>query len=114
MSHKPGEPYVKPEQFKKEARWGDGRDTPCEVPLAEQCASTLEHYERLATLASEWNNQVPQAIKAWYAAKAAEFATARHEEHDPRITQPRCHHCGGFVKVEEGGICLPCHTEGKS
>lgn len=43
----------------------------CEVPIEEQCASTLEHYERVSTIAHEWNNQIPQAIKAWYAAKAA-------------------------------------------
>jgi hypothetical protein len=30
---------------------------------------------------------------------------------DPRQSQPKCHSCGGWVKVEEGGICLPCHTE---
>jgi hypothetical protein len=34
-------------------------------------------------------------------------------QNDPRLSQPKCHSCGGFVKVEEGGICLPCHTEGK-
>jgi hypothetical protein len=30
---------------------------------------------------------------------------------DPRQSQPKCHSCGGWVKVEEGGICMPCHTE---
>ena len=30
---------------------------------------------------------------------------------DPRHSQPKCHSCGGWVKVEEGGICMPCHTE---
>lgn len=30
---------------------------------------------------------------------------------DPRYSQPKCHSCGGWVKVEEGGICMPCHTE---
>jgi hypothetical protein len=33
---------------------------------------------------------------------------------DPRQSQPKCHSCGGWVKVEEGGICLPCHTEDSS
>ncbi len=42
-----------------------------QVPLDEQCEATLKHYEHLATVAHEWNNQVPQAIKAWYAAKAS-------------------------------------------
>lgn len=32
---------------------------------------------------------------------------------DWRLHQPKCHSCGGFVKVEEGGICLTCHTEGQ-
>lgn len=32
-------------------------------------------------------------------------------QRDPRLSQPKCHSCGGFVKLEEGGICLPCHTE---
>jgi hypothetical protein len=32
-------------------------------------------------------------------------------QRDPRQSQPKCHSCGGWVKVEEGGICLPCHTE---
>jgi hypothetical protein len=32
-------------------------------------------------------------------------------QRDPRLNQPKCHSCGGFVKVEEGGICLPCHTD---
>jgi hypothetical protein len=35
-------------------------------------------------------------------------------QRDPRQSQPKCHSCGGWVKVEEGGICLPCHTEGRS
>jgi hypothetical protein len=34
-------------------------------------------------------------------------------QRDPRLSQPKCHSCGGWVKVEEGGICLPCHTESK-
>lgn len=33
---------------------------------------------------------------------------------DPRQSQPRCLSCGGWVKVEEGGICMPCHTEGRA
>jgi hypothetical protein len=33
------------------------------------------------------------------------------DKRDPRLSQPKCHSCGGWVKVEEGGICLPCHTE---
>jgi hypothetical protein len=36
-----------------------------------------------------------------------------HGNRDPRQSQPECHSCGGWVKVEEGGICLPCHTESK-
>ena len=35
-------------------------------------------------------------------------------QRDPRQSQPKCLSCGGWVKVEEGGICLPCHTEGRS
>jgi hypothetical protein len=35
-------------------------------------------------------------------------------QRDPRQSQPKCHSCGGWVKVEEGGICLPCHTEDSS
>jgi hypothetical protein len=34
-----------------------------------------------------------------------------HGNRDPRQSQPKCHSCGGWVKLEEGGICLPCHTE---
>ncbi len=40
------------------------------VPIEEQCEATLRHYEHVATVAHEWSNQVPQAIRAWYAAKA--------------------------------------------
>jgi hypothetical protein len=36
------------------------------------------------------------------------------DKRDPRQSQPKCHSCGGWVKVEEGGICLPCHTEDSS
>jgi hypothetical protein len=32
---------------------------------------------------------------------------------DPRQSQPKCHSCGGWVKVEEGGLCIPCYTEGR-
>lgn len=39
--------------------------------LNEQCEATLRYYERLANNAQEWSNQVPRAIRAWYAAKAA-------------------------------------------
>jgi hypothetical protein len=31
---------------------------------------------------------------------------------DPRQSQPKCLSCGGWVKVEEGGLCIPCYTEG--
>jgi len=48
----------------------------CEVPLEEQCEATLKHYEHLADVAHEWNNQVPQAIRAWYAAKVQRSETA--------------------------------------
>jgi hypothetical protein len=34
-----------------------------------------------------------------------------HGNRDPRQSQPKCHSCGGWVKLEEGGICLPCHAE---
>lgn len=44
----------------------------CQVSDEELCALTLAHYERLANLAHEWNNQVPQAIKAWYARSESE------------------------------------------
>lgn len=50
---------------------------PCQVSNEELCADTLTHYERLATVASEWNNQVPQAIKAWYAARSNPSAEPR-------------------------------------
>lgn len=43
-----------------------------QVPLDEQCEATLRHYDHVSTVAHEWNNQVPQAIKAWYAAKGAQ------------------------------------------
>ena len=43
--------------------------TPKQATNEEMCASTLAHYERVSSAAHEWNNQVPQAIKAWYAAK---------------------------------------------
>lgn len=46
-------------------------DGACEVPIEEQCAETLEHYERVSMAAHEWNNQIPQAICAWFAAKAS-------------------------------------------
>lgn len=49
------------------------------------------------------------------ASEAMRKATGRLVEcqRDPRLSQPKCHSCGGFLKIEEGGICLPCHTEGK-
>lgn len=47
------------------------------MPIKEQCEATLAHYERLATVAHEWNNQVPQAIRAWYAEKLANAASQR-------------------------------------
>ena len=46
----------------------DTCEVPVEISVTEQCEATLLHYERLADLAHEWNNQVPQAIRAWYAA----------------------------------------------
>lgn len=50
-----------------------------QVPLHEQMESCLAHYEHLATVAHEWNNQVPQAIRAWYAAKATPSETRANE-----------------------------------
>lgn len=41
-----------------------------QVSLEEQMQACLDHYEKV-TLGREWNNQVPQAIRAWYAAKSA-------------------------------------------
>jgi hypothetical protein len=48
-----------------------GEAMACAVPLEEQCEATLRHYEEV-TRGREWNNQVPQAIRAWFAAKAAQ------------------------------------------
>lgn len=45
----------------------------CAVPIEEQMEACLAHYEKV-TLGREWNNQVPQAIRAWYAAKAQSSA----------------------------------------
>lgn len=54
----------------------NGQDKPesstgcAQVSLEEQMQACLDHYEKV-TLGREWNNQVPQAIRAWYAAKSA-------------------------------------------
>jgi hypothetical protein len=49
----------------------NGESSGCaQTPIADLLKQTLEHYERLATMACEWDNQVPQAIRAWYAYKA--------------------------------------------
>lgn len=29
----------------------------------------------------------------------------------PRQEMPPCHHCGGVIKVAQGGICMPCCGE---
>lgn len=44
---------------------------PCQTSNEDLLAMCLDHYERVSSIAHEWNNQVPQAIKAWYAAKSA-------------------------------------------
>ena len=51
-----------------------------QTPIADLLAACLEHYERVSTVAHEWHNQVPQAIRAWYAAKAAPSANQRITE----------------------------------
>ena len=47
------------------------REGAAEASIDDLERGTLEHYARISLVAHEWNNQVPQAISAWYAAKRA-------------------------------------------
>ena len=39
-------------------------DQPAQASNEELLKSCLDHYERVSMIAHEWNNQVPQAIRA--------------------------------------------------
>ena len=54
-------------------------DTPKQTSLDELERIALEHYEYVSLKAGAWNNQIPKAIKAWYAQKR-ELAAARVPE----------------------------------
>lgn len=79
-----------------------GNTGACAVPIEEQCAATLAHYERLANVAHEWNNQVPQAIRAWYAAKATPSSAATESE-AVGIVNPMT----GYGSATGANACLP-------
>jgi hypothetical protein len=75
-----------------------------------------EHCGALPTL----NNQECEAIwqfvqwalsEIGYAAQAATGKAEGECQRDPRLSQPQCHVCGGWVKLVEGGVCLPCHVD---
>lgn len=58
-----------PSEAEKNARMNEAAKQARQVPIEERLRDCLAHYERVSSIAGEWNNQVPQAIKAWYAAK---------------------------------------------
>lgn len=70
-----------------ESEWARGVNAACQKHLAMIDAITPSH--------GELSYPEKQLVRDW------------------RLHQPKCHSCGGFVKVEEGGICLTCHTEGQ-
>ena len=94
----------------------DTCEVPVEISVTEQCEATLLHYERLADLAHEWNNQVPQAIRAWYAAINASPGSGgqpsgRSDSHE----SPAAGRCRGEAPHCQNGtsdICLAGKADG--
>lgn len=63
-----------------------GQSSQCaQASNEELCALALAHYDHVSTVAHEWNNQIPQAIKAWYAAKAATPSELVLQLQEPRL-----------------------------
>lgn len=62
-------------------------NSPAETSLEDLRRLALEHYERLATIAHEWNNQIPQAIEAWHFHRLAPSATQPVAEQAQREDQ---------------------------
>ena len=105
-----------------------------QATLDELEAQCLQHYEELAAKAHHWSNQVPQAIKFWYAHKRALEQTnaagqevpgettkvhsqTKDSEAAPAAPNPKCWRCGNVMDKDRpfcpaSEISAPCMSEG--
>lgn len=80
----------------------------CKTPLSELKADDLKHYEELSTKGHSWNNQIPQAIEAFYNEKIRQDSPFQKELEGliNKYSQENASNTPDFILAEYLDNCL--------